>query len=182
MVDLQAAGILIAAASITVIAVNYALSSRRLVEIKESELKAREAQLRLQLIAYMTDERFEGALNEILWRWDWEDWDDYWEKYSPHGNPEANLTRRLARSFYVGLATIVRDGLVDIETVYELNPTGVTRYWEKMGPIAREFRELNDYPGYLEPVEYLAGEIAKLRARKGDPEPKPVRKPREPGS
>ena len=175
MAELQAAGILIAAAGIAVIAVNSVMSSRRLLEIRASELVAREAQLRLQLIAYMTDERFEGALNEILWRWDWEGWDDYWEKYSPLNNPEANLARRLARSFYVGLASMVRDGLVDIETVYELNPTGVTRYWEKMGPIAREFRERNDYPGYLEPVEYLAGEIAELRDRKGDPTPKPLK-------
>jgi hypothetical protein len=180
MAELQAVGILIAEAGIAMIAVNSILSGRRLLEIRESELKAREAQLRLQLIAYMNDERFEGALNEILWRWDWEGWDDYWEKYSPLRNPEANLARRLARSFYVGLASLVRDGLVDIETVYELNPTGVTRYWEKMGPIAREFRERNDYPGYLEPVEYLAGEVAKLRKRKGDPEPKPLGTSREP--
>jgi hypothetical protein len=182
MAELQAVGILVAAAGIAVIAVNSIVTGRRLLEIKESELKAREAQLRLQLIAYMTDERFEGALNEILWRWDWEGWDDYWEKYSPLGNPEANLSRRLARSFYVGLASLVRDGLVDIEAVYEMNPTGVTRYWEKIGPIAREFRERNGYPGYLEPVEYLAEEVAKLRERKGDPEPKPLRTQREPGT
>jgi len=181
MAELQTAGILFTAAGIAVIAVNSILNGRRLLEVRESELKAREAQLRLQLVSYMTDEKFENTINEILWRWDWEGWDDYWEKYSPHGNPEANLARRLARSFYVGLASMVRDGLVDIETVYELNPTGVTRYWEKMGPIAREFRERNDYPGYLEPVEYLAEEIARLRERRGDPEPKPVRKSREPG-
>ena len=178
MAELQAAGILIVAAGIAVIAVNSVVIGRRLLEVRESMLKVREAQLRLQLIDYMTDERFEGALNEILWRWDWEGWDDYWKKYSPLGNPEANLSRRLARSFYVGLASLVRDGLVDIETVYEMNPTGVTRYWEKMGPIAREFRERNDYPGYLEPVEYLAEEVVKLRERKGDPKPKPLRSPR----
>jgi hypothetical protein len=181
MAELQAAGILIAAAGIAVIAVNFVVTGRRLLDIRESKLKVRRAQFRLQLITYMTDERFDGALNEILWRWDWEGWDDYWEKYSPLVNPEANLARRLARSFYMGLASMVRDGLVDIETVYEMNPMGVTRYWEKMGPIAREFRERNDYPGYLEPVEYLADEVAKLRKRKGDPEPKPLGIPREPG-
>ena len=182
MAELQTAGILIAAAGIAVVAVNSIVTDRRRLEIRESELKAREAQLRLRLIAYMTDERFEKAVNEILWHWDWDSWDDDWEKYSPLRNPEANLTRRLARSFYVGLASMVRDGLVDIETVYEMNPTGVTRYWEKMGPIAREFRELNDYPGYLEPVENLAEEIAKLRRMRGDPEPKPLQTPRESGT
>jgi hypothetical protein len=92
----------------------------------------------------------------------------------------SELRARLARSFYEGLASMVRAGLVDIETAYELNPPGVTRYWEKMGPIAKEFRERNDYPGYMEPVEYLAGEVAKLRDRKGDPTPKPLKTPREP--
>ena len=58
----------------------------------------------------------------------------------------------------------------------------MTRYGEKLGPIAREFRERNGYPGYLEPVEYLSEVVAKLRERKGDPKPKPLRTQREPGA
>jgi hypothetical protein len=32
-----------------------------------------------------------------------------------------------------------------------------------MGTIALEFRKRNDYPDYLEPVEYLAGRVAEYR-------------------
>ena len=41
-----------------------------------------------------------------------------------------------------------------------------------MGPIAREFRRRNEYPDYLEPVEYLVDEIKKLRERRGLTAPK----------
>jgi len=175
MTEIQATGVLVAAACIAIGVVNYVLVSRKLIEIRVSELKASKARLRIQLYEYMTEERFERAISEILWGWEWSGWDDYWEKYSPLKDPEANVTRRIARSYYVSLANLVRDGLVDLETIYELNPTGVTRYWEKIEPIAREFRRRNDYPGYLEPVEYLAGEMEKLMESKGSPHPKPLK-------
>lgn len=148
--------------------------AQRHTAIEAEELKTRRAEHSLSLIKYITDEKFDDALTEILWRWQWSSYDDYWEKYSPLKNPEANVTRRVARNYYNGLAALVRRGLLDLEILYELNPTGVTRYWEKMGPIALEFRRRNDYPDYLEPVEYLANEMKALRERRGLAAPKPV--------
>ncbi len=131
--------------------------------------RVRGAQLRLDQVRFINDEGVNRALTEILWVWQWEDFDDYWVKYSPRGNPEANVTRRVARNYYVALATMIRKGDLNLELLYELNPSGVTRYWEKIQPIAKEFRRRNDYPDYLEPVEYLAGRMAELRKSKNLP-------------
>lgn len=131
--------------------------------------RVRGTHLRLEQVRFINDEEVDRALTEILWVWQWEDFDDYWAKYSPRGNPEANVTRRVARNYYVSLATMIRKGDLDLELLYELNPSGVTRYWEKIGPIAYEFRKRNDYPDYLEPVEYLAGRITELRKSKNLP-------------
>ena len=124
------------------------------------------SQLRLDQIKFINDEGIDKALTEILWVWEWDDFDDYWDKYSPRGNPSANVTRRIARNYYVALATMIRRGDMDVELLYELNRSGVTRYWEKIGPIAKEFRRRNDYPDYLELVEYLAEKISELRKSK----------------
>ncbi len=134
----------------------YGLAVREQNRVKAS-------QLRLDQIKFINDEGVDRALTEILWVWQWEDFDDYWAKYSPKGNPDANVTRRIARNYYVALATMVRAGDLSMKLLYELNPSGVTRYWDKMGPIALEFRRRNDYPDYLEPVEYLAGRVAEYR-------------------
>jgi len=131
---------------------------------EQNRIKASE--LRLEQIKFINDPETDRALTEILWVWEWSDFDDYWSKYSPRNNPEANITRRIARNYYVALASMVRSGDLDIELLYELNPSGVTRYWEKMGPIALEFRKRNNYPDYLEPIEYLAGQINEHRTRK----------------
>jgi len=154
--------------------VNSILLSRRFMGIKKTELKAKQAELHLKLFEYMTDERFDEAFTDILWRWRWTDYDDYWNKYSPLKNPDANISRRLARNYYVSLATLVRRGLIDLDLVYQLNPSGATRYWDRMGPIAEEFRKRNDYPDYLEPVEYLANEMRLMREQRGVPHPKPI--------
>lgn len=132
------------------------------------------AQLRLDQIKYINDPEADKALTEILWVWTWTDFDDYWSKYSPRNNPDANVTRRIARNYYVGLASMVRRGDLDIGLLYELNPSGVTRYWEKIGPIADEFRRRNNYPDYLEPVEYLAKQISDHRDSRGVSAPRKV--------
>ena len=121
------------------------------------------SKLRLDQIKFINDEGVDRALTEILWVWQWKDFDDYWAKYSPKENPDANVTRRIARNYYIALATMVKAGDLSIKLLYELNPSGVTRYWDKMGPIALEFRRRNDYPNYLEPVEFLAGRVAEYR-------------------
>lgn len=151
-----------------------AFSTQRYLAMKAEMHKTRQAEYHLRLVKYITDEKYDDALTEILWRWQWSSYDEYWDKYSPLKNPEANVTRRVARSYYNGLAALVRRGLLDLELLHELNPSGVQRYWEKIGPIALEFRRRNDYPDYLEPVEYLANEMRALRERKGLSSPKPV--------
>jgi hypothetical protein len=133
--------------------------------------RVRVAQLRLDQVRFINNEGADKALTEILWVWQWEDFDDYWVKYNPNSNPEANVTRRVARNYYVALATMIRMGDMDVELLYELNPSGVTRYWEKIGPIASEFRRRNNYPEYLEPVEYLAGRITEIRKNRNLPTP-----------
>lgn len=160
-----------AASSVVVVACVYMLFTRYM-GIRRKELETAKARHHLGLVRFMTDEKFSRAITDILWRWQWTDYDDYWRKYSPQSDPDANVTRRLARDYYVGLASLIRSGAAPIEQVYEMNPSGITRYWEKMGPIPREFRERNGYPDYLEPVEYLAKEMEKLRERRGLSTPK----------
>ena len=139
-----------------------------------SHNKIRAAQLRLDQVRFINDPKADEAISEILWVWEWDGFDDYWAKYSPKASHEANVTRRIARNYYVALASMVRRGDLNIMLLYELNPSGVTRYWEKIRPIALELRRRNDYPDYLEPVEYLAGRIAALREERGLSAPKQV--------
>ena len=158
---------LIIGASFLVLSGSIILYGSRLME----KTKIQGAQLRLDQIKYINDPEADKALTEILWVWMWTDFDDYWTKYSPRNNPEANITRRIARNYYVGLASMVRSGDLEVGLLYELNPSGVTRYWEKIGPIALEFRRRNNYPDYLEPVEYLAKRVSEYRASRGVSKP-----------
>jgi len=63
---------------------------------EQNRVKA--SQLRLDQIKFINAEGVDRALTEILWVWQWEDFDDYWAKYSPKCNPDANVTRRVARN------------------------------------------------------------------------------------
>ena len=104
----------------------YGLAVREQHRVKAS-------QLRLDQIKFINDADVDRALTEILWVWQWEDFDDYWAKYSPKGNLDANVTRRIARNYCVALATMVRAGDLSMKLLYELNPSGVTGTGIKWG-------------------------------------------------
>lgn len=155
------------AASFLLLCIVLTYLGQRVNQLNETK----QAQLRLDQINFINDSTVDEALTEILWKWEWTDFDDYWSKYSPRNNPEANITRRVARNYYVALAEMVRMGDLDIELLYALNPSGVTRYWEKIGPIAHTFRERNNYPDYLKQIEYLALRVTELREKENLPKP-----------
>ena len=77
------------------------------INIKESN-RINLKKLRLEQIKFINDPEIDEALSKILWEWEWDDYDDYWKKYSPKNNPVANVTRRVARNYYVALAIMVK--------------------------------------------------------------------------
>jgi hypothetical protein len=107
------------------------------------------------------DEKLARALYEVN-SWEWEDFDDFMDKYGWLKNREiysANVSQLTI--YFEGLGVLIKEGHLNIRYV-ALLISGVTRvFWEKMGPIVLEARDRLGVPAFMSETEYLYTELMK---------------------
>jgi hypothetical protein len=138
--------------------------------IMRNSHKARQAQMLMQLHESKYD--LEGMLSYFtLLNTSWEDFDDYFKRYSRIPNPEFQAKMESQMSYYEGLGVLVKNKMVDVNTIHDMMGSRIMSVWMKYETIIRGWREKTEGPGpdYCENFEYLADEIIKLRLQKGLP-------------
>ena len=73
-------------------AIGVCIAAAYYVLILRFQNKTRQAQLFMQIHAQWGDMAFLKGFYDILNRWHWKDWNDFWAKYGPVSNEEAFLT------------------------------------------------------------------------------------------
>jgi len=133
---------------------------RSLVKQREIDVETRQAELFMQIYDHYYTEDFLGDENEILFRWKWKDFDDFWQKYGPEKNAEAFNKWDSLQTYFKGVGVLVKMNLIDLDLVKDLMGTSIVLHWEKSGSIIREFRR-RYWPHAYEWYEYLYNEIKK---------------------
>ena len=134
----------------------------------------KERQMGMLMQLYQTKHSPEGIYR--MWRimvLTWDDFDDYLEKWGPYDHPEVTEELKLITSswsFYDGLGKILKEGMVDLDTVYEMLGLRILMVWFKYETIIkslRNFEEGNPGSDYLSNFEYLANVMIKVRKMRG---------------
>ncbi|MHA2164074.1 MAG: DUF4760 domain-containing protein [Candidatus Thorarchaeota archaeon] len=91
--------------------------------------------------------------------WEYGDYDDLMSKYGPEANPEGwdNLIRWLLKNEELGV--YAKEGLLDIRLVYLLQGGTITKTWELLEVLLKEFRIRNNWPRWFIEAEYLCKRI-----------------------
>jgi hypothetical protein len=135
--------------------------------------KSRRTQILLELYQTMSN----PENNRLLWEFlsmEWEDYDDFMEKYSPQTNPDHANKRQAFWSQYDGLGMLVKNNVVDIETVYRARGSHIIMIWFKFESIIRQLRvdEIKQIgEEYLMDLEFLAEKMIDIREKRGLPLP-----------
>ncbi len=123
----------------------------------------RQAQLFMQTYNKFTDREFQRNFQEIVFQWEWDDYDDFWEKYGPETNSEESSKRGSVLSYFEGLGVFVEQGLIDIELVSRLCSGNIVRCWEKFGPLLEEYTRRSGSPYHYEYMGWLYNELKTKR-------------------
>lgn len=152
-ITFQTISIMIAAATVVIGVVNSIISNRR-------EEKQRQEQLILQ--------RFQGygleytkAWSEVISTVDWQNVEEFQQKYSFNANPEFHSKWVYIMSIWrlAGLS-LKREG--DPDLIFQLYPaSGVIDLWKLYEPVVEAIRKRIDDPTYMEPLEYFYNEAKK---------------------
>lgn len=165
MIDLQTISVTIAATGVTIAAIYY-------IMILRNAQRSRQMGMLMQLY----QSRYDSEGMQRLWKilsMEWDDFDHYMEKYSLVKHPEREEGALVSASFgfYDGLGILVKDKMVDVNTVYRMFGLRILMVWYKFETLIKGFRELEGGVGagsdYVENFEYLANEMIKFRKERG---------------
>ena len=160
MLDIASISAVMGATGVIVGVVFAVLELRNLSRHREIEVETRQAQLFMQIYDHYYKEDFLSDENEILFQWEWKDFDEFWEKYGPETNVEAFNKFDSMGTYFKGVGVLVKRNLIDLNLVDELMGTSIRLHWEKSGRIMKEFRTRFWSHAY-EWFEYLYNELQK---------------------
>ena len=157
MVDLavlQSVSYIAGALGVCVAAIYYMFTLRINMKTQQQNVETRQAQLFLQLYHTYHEKDWVSALHNAIYYIDFKGFDDWYEKYGP-SNPEKFQSFDLLSHSFEGAGILVRRGLIDPSLVDDLVSEEFLGYWEKFGPIVKEFRRRDNNPHICENQEYM---------------------------
>jgi hypothetical protein len=160
MVDTQTILQFIPAVSLSIAAIYYML-------ILRNQNRTRQAQLFMQLFQHNMTKEWMKDWWELM-QMQWDDIEDFYEKYDSSVNID-NFAKRFRAWFFLdGVGLLMKKGLIDREMVYYLMGGYLGNWlWEKFGDVIKYQRELNNIPELCVWFEYLAVELMKMKKQQG---------------
>jgi hypothetical protein len=157
LAEIQTVYYMVAATGVLVAAVFYVLNMRETT-------RNRKVALTSNLLQAMFSE--EGLRRFIsLMNMEWSDFEDFEKKYDSKVNEEnyAKRTAFVTTVNYIGY--LVKEGLIDVGSVYEICGEAIMDVWLKFRPIFLKYVELGGYgKDIFENFEYLAKVMIKMKA------------------
>jgi hypothetical protein len=163
---LQTIGILLTGISLTVAAAYYTFTLRNTRRNQELTLETRQTQLFMDIYKTWASKEFQRDLEQMRYIWEFDGFDDFFEKYGVENNPEDHAIWDQAVMWHEGLGVLLRKGLIDPELVDDLMGGHITFFWRRYGPIILEFRDRHNAPLAWKDIDYLHDAIKEIRERK----------------
>ena len=125
---------------------------------------------RLQMIQHIWEwiRSEEGYLHLAdLLKMQWSDFKDFNQKYGVQTNPENYAMRWAVWNKMNGLGFMVKEGAIDVETVYDHSGGRIIWLWVQFEPVIMVFRQ-HGATYALKWWEYLVNELEKVAKQRGD--------------
>ena len=138
----------------------YTSVLRNANKTQQMQLETRQATLFMN-VYNRWDVDMANAFHEVM-IWEWDDFDDFMEKYGWVKNREKyTATAGKLTGYFEGIGVLVKEEYVNIRLI-ALMSTGVTKmFWEKMSPFVLEARVKLDIPVFMSETEYLYQELTR---------------------
>ncbi|MGD0805827.1 MAG: hypothetical protein ABSA11_17330 [Candidatus Bathyarchaeia archaeon] len=151
MVDAQTIGVLVTAASVTVAAVYYVLTLRTNQRNIKTTLETRQAQLFMNI--YNTTYSKDWAnVTDVIFTINMKNYQDW---ANLRKDKEKWLAMSMVGQWLEGIGVLVREGLVNVRMVSELNSGLIKWYWEAFGDGFIDVREKTSFPRFMIETQYL---------------------------
>ena len=172
MIDLQSVLTYLTLISIPIGVIYHILTLRNTRKNQELTKKAQEQSAETRKIQLLWNFNqslaSRGSLNWMkVLGMEWNNYDDFMLKFGVDNNPELYEARMHVQTMLNFQGMLIRDGLIDVETLFNYNGDASILFWEKFKDIFVEQRRIFENPMYMIGVETLAVELNKYRVSQG---------------
>ena len=137
--------------------------------VLQNQNKTREAQLFMSIYNNHIALPTQTIGVELMYQWEWKDYDDFMEKYSLPNNLEAQAKWTHYFSSLEGLGILLRKGLIDPDFIYRTQYGSIILIWERFLPLIEEWRKRSGLTHIYVDPEFLYDEMKRMRAVRGHP-------------
>jgi len=163
MVSVETISIVFTGLSVSLAAFYYISTLRNAQKTQQQAQETRQAQLFMQAYNKFIDKEFQQNYMDIVYQHEWDDYDDWWEKYGPATNSGESSKRASVLSYFEGLGVFVEQNLIDIELVSRLGSQNIIWCWEKYSPLWEEYTRRTGSPYTYEYMGWLYNELKTKR-------------------
>ena len=118
----------------------YTMVLRNANKTQQMQLETRQVQLFEYFLEKITLELWELQY-EVINEWSWETPEDFFKKYGHPYDPNSELEKLVPLlAIYERMGILLKEGLFDIEMMYDMVGGTPIRLWEKLEPIADYWR------------------------------------------
>lgn len=159
MVDLQFILSILPVMSMAVALIYYAMNLRNANKTQKTAQETRQAQLFMHIYDIFTSEQIIETSIEIMSQWQWDNFEEFQEKYGAIANPTAYVKFIKIINFFEGVGILLKRGLIDLDFVYDMMGAPLNMVWEKIHPVILGMRSFYDDPDLWANSEYLINEF-----------------------
>jgi len=161
MIDIQTILTYLTLISIPVGVAYHIMTLNNTRKNQQMQLETRQAQLFMNIYNQFIRKEFSEDWLQVTYHRDWENTEDFTEKYGTYTNPKASAQLISVLAFFEGIGVLLKRNLINISMVDDLMSSYVLLTWGKYGPLMREISEAHNRPELWEHVHYLYNEIQK---------------------
>ena len=163
MVQIEYLPIVLTGIGLIVSILYYTLTLQNSNKTQKQQLETRQLQLFMQIFQRYQDPEFHrNAEHKMLMEWQWDDYEDFHNKYGRNGDPESWAIFDTTLTWLDGIGILVKRGHLDPELVNETLFLLIEKGWEKYSPIIQETRKEFNSPQIWINFEYLYNAIKPL--------------------
>ena len=165
LVVLQSVSYVAAAVGVCVAAVYYAMVLREQRRNMRLTLETRKLQLITGLAHDLFNEEGVRRWGELL-NMEWSSYDDFERKYGSDVNLDNYAKRQSVFYTFNAVGTLIREKLVEPETLYKLEMVGASLLWAKFEDVIREQRRRYMGADFYQELELLAKEMMRIKLKR----------------
>jgi hypothetical protein len=140
---------------IGVAVLNNYWSGRREQKMTEVTRTAAVDERFMELYDASRETEFQRTMAEVLYQYEWSDYDDFLHKYGPKTNVDAWAKIQSVTQYFEGIGVMVRTDSVSLNQVHQLLANPIMDVWEKLDDVILERRKRESNPTIYRAFEDL---------------------------